>query len=192
MQRIPALLLLTVAALFYAPTALSAQETNNNNNGGVVAHIYYFSEAFAHPGMDAGAEFPLWENSNHRMALSGNIGFFVFPRNTTAIMLYPEFVYRFTFDFGLTLSAHGGLGYMHAFLGAPVYTVSNSQLVEVPDYGKPYLMPIIALGIGWDLEKNGMIPVSIQFKLLALGQYPYNTYMLPRFGFMLGVNYAIE
>jgi len=54
-------------------------------------------------------------------------------------------------------------------------------------------MPSLKLGLfGWDLRKGADVPARVNADIVVFGQYPYNSYFMPRAALRVGATYYHE
>ena len=153
----------------------------------------YYGELLSHPGMTAGVEIYLYENSWYNNFFAGTLGFYVHPRNHLGVFILPSLGQRFTAFFGLFGELLLGVGYLHTWPQGAVYERNDAgEIEQVYDSGHPHLMMNLALGFGWDLRKNGLLPLSIFFRIDAFGEYPFNNIILPHVAAQFGAIYRLE
>ena len=190
------LLWINIFILSILPAILFSQEPFTNTNNTVSnsvstntiqikkiykysARVEYFGDMITHPGWAAGLEYNFLDDPSHAVILAFDVGMRFQPRNNISWFLLPRFGYRFTFSFGLYLDIFLGAGYLHSFLWGDVYEYASGKAVLTKGKSSPYFMPDLNFGFGWNLSRNGLLPVTFGIKLDAYGQYPYNSYVLP-------------
>jgi len=181
---------LTPCAHAATPDASTATLSSSEGRGShrLAYSAAYFGEWIFHPGLEAGLEYRLSAKDRGRtrggsVLFASNLASYVHVRNHTGLRLDAELGYRYTFRSGFFADGFVGAGYLHTFLGAPVYTVSDDGKVErVADWGRPAFMPLASLGCG--LQLGEWAPF---LRLESFGQYPYNRHVLPHFALLLGL-----
>jgi hypothetical protein len=150
--------------------------------------VAYLGEFLLHPGVLAGIELPLstsrWRVRQGAFLAAANAGTYIHFRNHVGVRIDAQAGYRFTFGSGVFVEGFAGLGYLHTFLGADVYEVSDDGRVsQVTDWGRPAFMPTASLGGGFNWQRARIAPF---LRVEAFGQYPFNDNMLPHFALLLG------
>lgn len=136
----------------------------------------YYGETITHPGVAIGSEFYLWENRVYKLIAASKLGVYLHPRSHTAAFLDAELGHRVTARFGLYADVFTGVGYIHTRPWGDIYGRAADGGVEKQfNPGHPHVRFNAALGLGWDLSKNGKAPISVFTRLEVFGEYPFNT-----------------
>ena len=177
---------LTLGAL--APSA--ASQTLDEDDVALTAN--YFGETVLHGGATVGAEAYLMERGSYKMILAPNIGWYLHPRNHHGAFVDLQWGGRLTADFGLFGDAFLGLGYFHRFPDGDIYQVEEDGTLDgQANTGNPNLMGSAYLGVGWDLEKNGVAPLNLHLRFGGFGEWPFTAtdVILPHFVTQAGLAY---
>lgn len=149
----------------------------------VTAQVGVMGEFLFHPGGFVGVEGRAFGRGRGELLVAGNVAAYVHPRNHVGLMIWPELGGRLRVGRRVGLEAFGGLGYMHTFLAAPLYTIDASGTVHrTHDRGRPSFMPTGSVGVS--VATKHVIPF---FRLQTFGQYPFNQSMLLHFAVLVGV-----
>jgi len=174
-----------VLALVIAPGAAHAAEGAANDR--VSFTTAYLGEFLFHPGVLGGVDVRLTgTRRGGSLAGAANLGGYVHVRNHVGVMADAELGYRFTFGSGLLVEGFAGLGYLHTFAAAPVYTVEDGKAEQVVDLGRPSFMPVVSLGVGWQLAS-----LAPYVRVESFGQYPFNDHLLPHFALLVGARFDV-
>lgn len=151
--------------------------------------VAYFGETATHPGLIVGFEHRAWEAGWHQAVLGANLGGYRHPGNHMGLFLDGALGYRLTFPSRLSLEAFVGLGYFHTRLDGQVFAAGPAGVEAVTDWGRPALMPSLALGCGVDADRLGLAGTRAFTRLKLFGQYPYNAYTLPHVATQVGLTW---
>ncbi|WNG33113.1 hypothetical protein F0U61_05400 [Archangium violaceum] len=175
---------ISAAAFFSSPARAEESPTR------LPLTVAYFGETLVHPGLTVGTELSLVRGDVGAVVLTGNLGGYVHPRNHVGLFASAEMGGRLTAPFGLYGELLVGAGYLHSFLQGPVYEVSrDGSVLPAADAGRPAVMPTASLGLGWDLQRNGVAPLALFTRLTLFGQFPFNQRLLPHAAVQLGVRF---
>ena len=144
--------------------------------------IAYFGEFVLHPGIEAELQYPLVQRGGSYAFVAAALGGYYHPRFATGVFLNGRLGYRLALPWGFFLDGRLGAGYLHTFLGAPVYD-SNGNLLS--SFGLPSVMPLASIGIGYSSTRTQTAP-SVFTRIVAFGQYPFNGTVLPHLGIVIG------
>jgi hypothetical protein len=153
--------------------------------------VSYFGETLIHPGIEIGYENSFYKSFNFTVS----IGTYVHQRNHIGLFLNGGLNWRHTFPVGYSMEFGLGLGYLHTWEhGGDTYVVDDGGEVSVkPKYGHPHFMPSIKLGfLGWDFRKKTNIPLRLNADIIIFGQYPFNSFIVPRLTLKAGATYYFE
>ena len=149
----------------------------------VTAQLGVMGEFLFHPGGFVGVEGRVFGRGRGELLATGNVAAYVHPRNHVGLMIWPELGGRLRVGRRVGLEAFGGVGYMHTFLAAPLYTIDESGTVHrTRDRGHPSFMPTGSVGVS--VATKRVIPFV---RLQTFGQYPFNHSMLLHFAVLVGV-----
>ena len=148
--------------------------------------IAYFGELVLHPGMEAELQHPLVHRGRSYAFVAAALGGYYHPRFATGIFLNGKIGYRLALRWGFFLDGRLGVGYLHTFLGAPVYDSNGNVL---PSLGLPSVMPLASIGIGYSFIRTQTAP-SVFTRIVAFGQYPFNSTILPHLGVVIGIEFS--
>jgi len=151
-------------------------------------NISYYGETLIHPGIEIGYENTFFKSFNFTVG----IGTYIHQRNHVGLFVNTGINWRHTFPIGYSMEFGLGLGYLHTWEhGGDTYIVNDSGNASVkPKHGRPHFMPIAKLGLlGWDFRKKTDIPLRINTDIVFLGQYPFNSYILPHAAIKFGATY---
>jgi hypothetical protein len=167
------------AAPFAGPGAVSAPAPTRP----VAARLGVMGELLLHPGGFVGVEKRLLGGARGEILAAVTLASYVHARNHVGVMLYPEIGGRLRLNRRVALEVQGGLGYLHTFLAAPLYTVDDQGAVRrTRDRGRPAVMPTTSIGVSV-ATGDAVSFLHIQ----AFGQYPFNQSMLLHLALLLGV-----
>jgi hypothetical protein len=184
MRRTGAALL--IATAICASSNPAAAERDSAASERFTYSFAYLGELLLHPGVLVGIEAPLARSqfgwSEGRVVVGANVGTYDHVRNHVGVLLDAEAGYRLIFRSGFAVEAFAGLGYLHAFLAAPVYSVGDDQKVDrITDFGRPAFMPVLGLGTEWRLRAFAPF-----LRFVGFGQFPFNHRLLPHVAVVLG------
>jgi len=151
--------------------------------------LRYFGETLVHGGATVGGEAYLAEGPNTKMILAPNIGYYLHPQNHHGVFVDLEYGGRLTADIGLFGDAFVGLGYFHRVPAGSVYSVDDQSVGATTNLGDPNLMGTAWLGVGWDLERNDLAPLTAHLRAGGFLEYPFNNVILPHTALQAGVAY---
>ncbi|WNG29904.1 hypothetical protein F0U62_42265 [Cystobacter fuscus] len=181
---------LALAAVISAAALLSSLARADESPTRLPLTVAYFGETLVHPGLTVGTELSLVRGGSGAIILTGNLGGYVHPRNHVGLFASAEVGGRLTASFGLYGELLAGAGYLHTFLQGPAYVVSPDGAVQpAADTGRPSLLPTASLGLGWDLQRNGVAPLALFTRVTLFGQFPFNHRLLPHAAVQLGVRF---
>ena len=177
--------------LLYAFTfayCLSAQDNNKNKTSFLESHPIEFEfgnyatslpfiENFTtfHPQFCIGFEHTMKQKEKTSFYQSFHAGMFNNNGTTRNFYLNTGIGYRYTLENGLFANGGIELGYMHAFRNYAIFKLNdNDEYDQAKDFGKPYLITLINLSIGYDLSQKTNLQTSIFFSYKPFIQLPYN------------------
>lgn len=148
----------------------------------------YFGETITHAGVLLGIEYCPYGNAKYQMVLATNIGGYVHIRNNTSLFLREQWGQRTTFKSGVFIDQFIGLGYLHHFAsGGKIFEVlPNGAVVNIPNSGRPMIMPSVAVGAGYNLKKVSGINLVVYFRPELFWKAPFNGYYLTHFALNAG------
>ncbi len=199
MKRI--FLLIAVFASFNA----SSQERNDSILNRKIKYNYsYFANSFKNPGLNFGIEYVLKQKVRIRnkkrgnkeifkikttqLNLSGNLGFYIHPKNHVGIFTYYGINYRKTksrgFQYTLGLNP---LGYYRSFLPETYKVDIGGNVKKIIFPGNSYFAPNLIIGIGRyrKIKRVKTWFVNLQTMILT----PYNANFVPLFNFEFGFRF---
>lgn len=147
---------------------------------------------FTNPGVSIDLDVMLLQKRDREIYVPINTVFYLHPKNSRVFYINTGIGYRWHSKGILFLSTSLCLGYIHSFVDGDLYAERNGEIVKIADTGQPGIMPYADFTVGMDFFEDQTHQFSPFFKLLGFGQYPYNGYMLPHFGFQLGAIYSFD
>lgn len=127
-----------------------------------------------YPGLVFGTEYSYKEGKRGRLLQSANFGFFINNVTGSCLFLHSDFVYRYTFNFGLFADVSLGLGYVHAFYPREIFRQNDeNEYVKVRDTGKPAIMVSNSFSLGYDFSRKMNKPIALYLRYQWFAQYPY-------------------
>jgi hypothetical protein len=181
--------------LVFLPSGALGQTDYRMRGGGAPPlrfELVYFSRFLVHPGVGAGVEVTLFSKKRHEITIPTTIAYYVHPHNSRVVLANAGVGYLWHSKRVTFVMASLRAGYMHSFVDGDLYGERNGKIVELRDSGRPAFMPYFDLGVGVDPFKSKVHQFSPFLKVMTFGQYPYNGYMLPHFGWILGVSYHYD
>jgi hypothetical protein len=175
--------------LFAWCTTASAQAQESRRPADRIPFTYsiaYFGEFALHPGIEAELQYPLIHRGRSYAFVAAALGGYYHPRFATGVFLNGQLGYRLALPWGFFLDGRLGAGYLHTFLGAPVYDSDGNLL---PSLGLPSVMPLASIGIGYSFTRAQTAP-SVFTRIVAFGQYPFNGTILPHLGVVIGIEFS--
>lgn len=175
---------LTLLALF---TGLQAQR-NINLGGG------YFGHTLTHPGVVLEAEMEFLYSEVASIPVRLDLGFFVHPRNQTALFLDLNTGMRHYFKSGLFLEESIGIGILQSFLHSDgVYKVDESGSVSEASRVNPIdFMPSVTLGIGYNLTRDSDKRNLIWIRPKVYWQLPHKLKSTYNFSLQIGYTHTLS
>ena len=170
--------LFTSAALF--SQELEAESKKDKKPLTLVLYSGYFGELISHPGLIAGADVTLFSSGKTDIAAGLQTGYYYHRLNSHGLFIQPLIRVQRTFSSGFFLDAALGAGYLHMIPDGKVYEVVDGKAAEVSNCGSPNFMPSFSLGAGYKFWQKTSIPLAVSLSTGIFGEYPFNTYMLPR------------
>lgn len=148
----------------------------------------YYGETITHPGVAVGMEYYAFESRRYKLIVAPKVGIYLHHRTHGAAFVDAELGHRVTAKFGLYGDLFTGIGYMHTWPWGDVYGRAADGSVEKQfNAGSPHVKFGGGLGLGWDLSKNGVAPISIFARLEMFGEAPFNTGIAVHGALMCGV-----
>lgn len=186
MRKIVLIILLYSVTFYTFANEQITQESTSIN-------ISYFGEFITHPGLKVSLEIPFYKKKGHHWYYTIKGGGYTHCMNHTSLFVGSEVGYRYIFRNGFELNSLLGVAYLHKFLGAEIYKVTDSgELEEVTHYGSPHIMPNVNIGFGYTFLKESQNPFTLFSKTEIFGEYPYNTYILPHIALSFGVRLKLK
>ena len=150
--------------------------------------VAYYGETIARPGAAIGMEFYAYERPRYKLIVAPKVGTYLHPHSHGAAFLDAEFGHRVTARFGLLADLFTGVGYLHTWPWGDVYgRTADGGVAEQFNAGHPHVKFGGGLGLGWDLGKNGVAPISVFARLEMFGEFPFNTGVAAHGALMSGV-----
>ncbi len=175
------LLLLPFIFCVFGVYSLESEGTQKNTGfGSIIVYAGYFGEQITHPGIQAGSDVTLFTNGKTDIFAGIQAGYYYHRLNSHGIFTQALIRSQRTFSSGFFLDAALGAGYLHSIPGGKVYEVVNGSTVEVKNGGNPNFMPSLSLGAGYKFWQKTPLPLALSFNTGIFGEYPFNTYLLPR------------
>ena len=115
-----------------------------------------------YPGVRVGTDFYISDNEifDFLLNLNASISFHEHSAYGNVFKLGPKIVARVDLDFGLYFDGLFGLSYTHIFSTIPTYTVSDTNIEQKPDWGRPNLAADLGLRIGYRFNRK-TIPIRV-------------------------------
>lgn len=132
-----------------------------------------------HPGIQAGTEFNWKEGRHLRLYPTINIGWMLHQKLFQGIFVNTEIGLDYKTGFGLNLKTKIGLGYLHTFTTQQEFQLEEGQFRSKRDRGNSRLMPSLALGLGYTLDKNNPRSTEIFTLYQTWIEYPYSPGFIP-------------
>lgn len=182
-----------LAAGFSAPSKQALPEPVTTEAGPEVAlSVAYFGEFATHPGAVVALELPL-AGASHDLHAVGQLGGYVHPRNHLGAFIIGGLGYRLTLGPKIWLDLGFGGGYLHTLLSGDVYEpAADGSVAKTTDFGRPTIMPLGSLGVGYVLEKVEGSKSSVFGRLVGFGQYPINAMTLFHPALEIGIRWALK
>jgi len=188
-------LLLSPTVVRCLPTDTSRPSLDPSRFGGVIIGAGYLGENLSHPGGFLTVDFPLSFRRRSFIEARVEVAGYLHPRNSWAIMAQGGIGFGSILPCGFLTGISVGIGYIHTFLGAPLYTVIEKtgfdEYLQIPDRGQPGFLFDITGRIGWDWGDFG-VPLRIFLAFKSFGRVPYNGMVLPHFALQPGVALRIR
>lgn len=156
--------------------------------------LAYFNRFGVNPGARVGYAVPVWtrqraSGSDWSLLLKSHVGFYSQPRYQTGAFVQVQIGFRRTSVRGFFIEPPQlGVGYLHAFLNAPTYTVdANGAVSRTKRAGNPTLMlPYVsALGVGYRFPNA---PVRLFMSVDGFLQYPVNGQFVTHASIPVGIS----
>jgi len=144
-----------------------------------------------HPGVTAGANVRLNQNTKHQVFESFKVGYLYHPYIQHAIQAYTEFGYKYKADAGYAIAPVIGGGYVHSIPTEKVMRLQDDGTYKVVTrWGRPNWLISLGLNAGYDLSKAIKKPISVyvSYRLQVQGTFIHKTSpFLPYSSIGLGV-----
>jgi hypothetical protein len=130
-----------------------------------------------HPGLTIGMVKDYKKTERHQLYQTYRLGFFYQRYVQSAVQLYSEFGYRFSFKNGIGLFSQLGAGYVHSFQDHQKFILKDGEYKKQFPIGRPQFMISFTPGLSYDLEKKCGTPLlffvnyQIWFQLPFVRQY---------------------
>ena len=160
---------ISLLLIFISNIALS--QKNKKIGGG------YFGNTVTYPGLVFEYELEYMFTEKVSIPIRFDAGFYIHPRYNNGIFANINFGFRRYFDSGLFLEESIGAGLISTFVNSDaVYSVDiNGNVTETSGYAATDLMPLINLGIGYNLGKSTETKKLIWIRPGMFWQYPHKT-----------------
>jgi hypothetical protein len=148
-----------------------------------------------HPGFTIGMVKDYKKTEKHQFYQTYRLGFFYQRYVQSAIQLYSEFGYRFSFKNGFGLFSQLGAGYVHSFQDQQKFILKNGEYKKQFPIGRPQFMISFTPGLSYDLEKKCGTPLlffinyQIWFQLPFVRQY---VPVLPNSALHIGAAFSLN
>ena len=150
--------------------------------------VAYFGELVAHPGTVVGLEVLAFEDEWYRFGIGVEAGGYVHLRNQWAALFSGGVSNRFTGPLGLYGEVDIGVGYLHTWAAAEIYSFRpDGGVAIVADAGYPHFLARVDLKGGFDFAKRGGAPLGAFLGLTVFAEYPFNGFLLPHVALQTGV-----
>jgi hypothetical protein len=154
----------------------------------------YFGETLSHLGVILGIEHCPYGNDRYQFLWGTNIGGYVHVRNNTSIFIREHWGQRITFKSGVFIDQFIGLGYLHHFSsGGKIFDIlPNGAVVNIPNSGRPMIMPSVSVGTGYNIMRSTGINLQIYFRPELFWKAPFNGYYLTHFALNAGFLFKLN
>jgi hypothetical protein len=148
-----------------------------------------------HPGLTIGMVMDYKKTEKHQLYQTYRLGFFYQRYVQSAVQLYSEFGYRFSFKNGIGLFSQLGAGYVHSFQDQQKFILKDGEYKKQFPIGRPQFMISFTPGISYDFEKRFGRPFlffvnyQIWFQLPFVRQY---VPVLPNSALHIGAAFSLN
>lgn len=132
-----------------------------------------------HPGMQIGTEWNYRARPHNKWVQTAHVSYFFHRYLFQGVALQSEIGHEYRFNWGISLRAMAGVGYLHTFGTAPIYVLENGQYVKKLDKGNARVMPSLSLGVGYDLQKQVPTSPRVFIAYQSWVEYPYSPGFIP-------------
>lgn len=148
----------------------------------------YYGETITHPGVALGGEFYAFERPRYKLIAASKAGMYLHPHSHGAAFLDAELGQRVTAIYGLYGDLFTGVGYMHSWPWGDIYErAADGGVQRKRNLGHARVKFGGGLGLGWDLSKNSVAPLSVFLRLDLFGEAPFNKGIALHGALMAGV-----
>lgn len=131
-----------------------------------------------HFTMQLGSEFEYHTKPKHYLYQTVNVGYIYHENLFQGGYLNSELGYDYRLGLGLNLKGLVGVGYLHTFSTEEEYKFDNGQYRSNEDKGNSRVMPSLALGLGFRLNKKQKAPELILLYRTWV-EFPYSPGFIP-------------
>lgn len=165
--------------------------------GDVALFGAYFGETLTHPGLALGLELSLASSGTrggfrHAWVLSPELGGYHHPRNNLGLFIDVAFGWRALHRSGARVGIGVGVGYLHTLVDGRVYEVDGAVVRRVHDGGRPHVMALVPVELGWTIALPRGHAVTPFLRAIPFVRYPYNGTFLPQAAIELGVSVPLD
>lgn len=132
-----------------------------------------------HPTLQVGTEFLYKKDIHYRFYQTANLGYIFHNYLYQGYYLNSEVGYDYLFSFGLVLKGLFGLGFLHTFATQEEYQFKDGEYVSGPDWGNVRLMPVLSIGMGYQIAKDKPHSPEIFMLYKSWIEYPYSPGFIP-------------
>lgn len=146
-------------------------------------------------GISAGTSFYYKQNSRSSFGQSVDLAWYRHKELGQGLMITTDIFREYTFDFGLSMRAKAGLGYLHTFNEKDLYKLGESGTYEkIKAPGRSALVLGFGTRIGFDLGKNAQAGLKPFVEYEWRGQIPHSSFvpLFPHSFFTVGAEYPIS
>ncbi len=173
-----------IILIIFSPTLLSGQKR------AIPINISLFNESTSipftrfftlpiHPGIQTGTELNYKTKEHSRVFQTANILYFYHNHLAQGIGLNTELGYEYRLKSGIAFSGLFGLGYLHTFVTAEEFTLSDGQYEKKADKGNARLYPSLSFDIGYYLKKSEKTSPKLFLRYQSWAEYPYSPDFIP-------------
>jgi len=146
-------------------------------------------------GITAGTSFYYKQKNRNSFGQSVDLAWYRHKELGHGLMIKTDVFREYTFDFGLSLRAKAGIGYLHTFNEKDLYELGESGNYEkINDRGRSSLLIGFGTRIGFDLGKASNPGLKPFVEYEWRGQIPHSTFvsLFPHSFFTVGAEYPIS
>lgn len=148
------------------------------NEATAIPYTRFFTTPI-HPTLQIGTEFMYKQGPHFRFYQTANVGYIFHNYLYQGYYLNTEVACDYVFSFGLVLKGLFGLGFLHTFATQEEYQLKNGEYVSGPDWGNLRLMPVLSVGLGYQIEKENPNSPEIFILYKSWVEYPYSPGFIP-------------